>query len=209
VGATLLALVISLPASVYLHIYAGKKSKFAAVVRFCFDVLWGVPSIVFGAFGFILMLFIGLKVSLLAGMVVVALLIMPIMARFMDEIFRTVPKELKETTYSLGFTKLETAYVLLRQTLPALITAILISLGRAIGDAAAVMFTAGYTDNIPTSLFKPAATLPLAIFFQLSSPIAEVRARAYAAALILTILILGISIATRYFTKKYTKSIIR
>ena len=85
-------------------------------------------------------------------------------------------------------------------------TAALLGLGRAIGDAASVMFTAGFTDNIPKSLDDPAATLPLAIFFQLSSPIPEVRDRAYSAALILTIIIFAISITSRILIKKFSKN---
>jgi phosphate transport system permease protein len=81
----------------------------------------------------------------------------------------------------------------------------LLSFGRAIGDAASVLFTTGYTDYIPTSLNQPTATLPLSIFFQLSSPIGEVKSRAYASALILTIIILVISISTRVISKRYDK----
>ena len=84
--------------------------------------------------------------------------------------------------------------------------ATLLSIGRAIGDAASVMFTAGYTDSIPTSLSQPAATLPLAVFFQLSSPIPEVQDRAYAAALVLTIIVLILSIGGRFITNRFSKN---
>jgi phosphate transport system permease protein len=90
--------------------------------------------------------------------------------------------------------------------MPGITTAILLAVGRGIGDAATVLFTAGYTDSIPLSPGQPAATLPLAIFFQLSSPIAEVQNRAYAAALILTLLILMLSFSARYFSSKLSKS---
>lgn len=125
----------------------------------------------------------------------------------MDEVMRQVPVELKEAAFSLGATKWETATkVMLKQTLPGLATASLLGLGRAIGDAASVMFTTGFTDNIPNSLQDPAATLPLAIFFQLSSPIEEVRNRAYAAALILTIIIFAISLLSRVLIKRFSKN---
>ena len=132
------------------------------------------------------------------------------MARAMDEIFKTIPRGLTETCLSLGMTRSETAYkVYVRQCLPGIITAILMSFGRAIGDAAAVLFTTGYTDHIPTSLNQPAATLPLAVFFQLSSPFAEVRERAYASAGILIFIILLISIISRLLTEKYKKHTIK
>jgi phosphate transport system permease protein len=98
----------------------------------------------------------------------------------------------------MGSTKTETAYkIFFRQALPGLATAILLAFGRGIGDAASVLFTAGYTDHIPRNLSDPTATLPLAIFFQLGSPIPEVQNRAYAAAIILTFIVLCISISAR------------
>lgn len=163
-------------------------------------MLWGIPSIVYGAFGFSIMIVFGWKASLMAGIIIVALFIVPIMIRGMDEVLKTVPRGLLESTISLGATKSETAFrVFIKQCIPGIITAILLSFGRAIGDAAAVLFTTGFTDRIPTSLSQPSATLPLSIFFQLSSPIAEVKNRAYAAAVVLTIIILLISILSRYF----------
>jgi phosphate transport system permease protein len=206
-GSTILALFISLPVVLYLNIYKSKKSPFVNYTRLCLDVLWGIPSIVYGAFGFTVMLLLGIKTSLLAGIITVSLLVIPIMIRAMDEVIKTVPKGLLDASYSLGATRLETSVkVVLKQVLPGIITAILISFGRAVGDAASVLFTAGYTDRIPESLMDRAATLPLAIFFQLGTPVPEVQQRAYASALILTVMILIISLLTRYITKRYLKN---
>jgi phosphate transport system permease protein len=147
-----------------------------------------------------------MSASLLAGIITVAFLITPIVIRSFDEALSTIPIGLHEAALSLGSTKSQTAFkVLLKQGFSGLVTAILLAFGRAIGDAASVLFTAGYTDLIPTNLDEPAATLPLSIFFQLSSPIPEVRERAYAAAAILTIIILIISLSARYFAKHYSK----
>ncbi|MFA4888732.1 MAG: phosphate ABC transporter permease PstA [Candidatus Omnitrophota bacterium] len=210
IGATFLALLVSLPIVFYLNLYLKKNSRFALLVRFFLDVLWGIPSIVYGAFGFILMVFFGLRASLLAGTITVALLIIPIMARSMDEVLKMIPFELKEASYALGATKLETAIkVIFRQALPGILTAILIAFGRGIGDAAAVLFTASFTDSLPYSLFKPVATLPLAIFFQLGTPFPEVQQRGYASALVLTALVLFISILSRILSKRFTKHTIK
>jgi phosphate transport system permease protein len=190
-GATALALVFSLPIVLYLNLYTKKKSRFAGLTRFVFDVLWGIPSIVYGAFGFVLMMAVGLKTSLLAGIITVALLELPIMSRAIDEVMVLVPGELTE------------------QCMPGILTAILIAFGRGIGDAASVLFTAGFTDRIPTSLLQPAATLPLAIFFQLGTPFPEVQQRAHASAAVLTLLILLISIASRLLIRKLTKHVIK
>ncbi len=208
-GATVISFLIALPIVLYLNAYAKKGSRLVTATRFSFDVLWGVPSIVYGAFGFAVMLFFGLRASLLGGIIAVALLMLPIMARAMDEVVRMVPRELLDASYSVGATRLETARkVLARQALPGIMTAILIAFGRGIGDAASVMFTAGFTDSIPYSLMRPAATLPLAIFFQLGTPVAEVQERAYASALVLTVMILVTSIVARLIGRRFARHIV-
>jgi phosphate transport system permease protein len=167
-------------------------------IRFFLDILWGIPSIVYGAFGFILLMYLGYRNSLGAGIVTVAALISPIMIRAMDEVLKTIPIGLQEASYAMGSNKTETAYkVFFRQALPGLATAILLAFGRGIGDAASVLFTAGYTDHVPTSLSDPTATLPLAIFFQLGSPMPEVQNRAFAAAIVLTFIVLCVSVTAR------------
>jgi len=209
-GATLLAVILGLPIVLYLNLYLKKSSAFAAVTRFSLDVLWGIPSIVYGAFGFLVMMALGLRASLGAGILTVGLLELPIMTRAMDEVIRLVPQALKDASYSLGATKLETALkIVVKQTLPGILTAVLIAFGRGIGDAASVLFTAGFTDSVPTSLSQPAATLPLAIFFQLGTPFPEVRQRAYASAAVLTLVILAISLFSRLVFRKLTKHTIK
>jgi len=205
-GSITLGLCFSLPIVLYINIYLPEKSRLAQFTRLSFDVLFGIPSIVYGAFGFTIMVYLGLRSSLLAGILTVTMLIIPILIRSIDEVVRRVPKEMKDAALSLGATRSETIRVILRQVVPGIITAVLLSVGRGIGDAASVLFTAGYTDSIPTSLSQPVATLPLAIFFQLSSPIAEVQDRAYAAALILTFIVLILSLAGRYYSRKYSKN---
>jgi phosphate transport system permease protein len=206
VGATFLAVILSLPVVIYINMYARKNSFFSNTLRLCFDVMWGIPSIVYGAFGFTFMIMFGVKTSLLAAIIIVTIVVLPVIIRSVDEIVRMISTGLYEAAYSLGATRFQTSYkVIIRQASPGIITAILVAFGRAIGDAAAVLFTAGYTDYIPTSLFQSVATLPLAIFFQLGTPFPEVQDRAYAAAFILTMLILITSILARFFTRKYKK----
>jgi phosphate transport system permease protein len=208
-ASAILGLLISVPLVFYINVYLRKKSKIAYLIRLSFDVLFGIPSIVYGAFAFTLMIFLGLKTSLLGGIIVITLLIIPIFVRSMDEVAKSIPRDLLEAAYSLGATRWEACKVVLRQIAPGIATATLLSVGRAIGDAAGVLFTAGFTDNIPASLSQPAATLPLSVFFQLSSPIPEVRERAYSAALLLTIIVLIISIAGRIITNRFSKNRIK
>lgn len=205
-GATLIALILGVPAALYINSHLIRYKRTQNTVRYILDSLWGIPSIVYGAFGFTLMIWLGMSASLLAGIITVSFLITPIVIRSFDEVLSTIPIGLQEAALSLGFTRSQTAFkILLKQGFSGLITAILLAFGRGIGDAASVLFTAGYTDLIPANLDEPAATLPLSIFFQLSSPIPEVRERAYAAAAILTIIVLVISLSARYFAKRYSK----
>lgn len=207
-GGTLIALVISLPIALYLQAYA-RRSRWAAITRLTLDVLWGVPSIVYGAFGFIIMLTFGIRASLFGGILALALLEMPIMTRAIDEVIRMLPHELEEASFAVGATRFDTAWrVGLRQMLPGVITAVLLAFGRGIGDTASVLFTAGYTDRIPSSLFSPVASLPLAVFFQLGTPFPEVQGRAYAAALILTVIVLLISLGSRWLSGRLSKFIV-
>jgi ABC-type phosphate transport system, permease component len=206
-GASLIAVLISIPTALFIHTYLFSHPGWQKQIRLCLDVLWGVPPIVYGAFGFNLMLLMGWPTSLLAAMITVALLISPVMIRSMDESLQHVSSGLYESALSLGFFKGEIGYrFLFKQILPGVATAFLLALGKGIGDTASVLFTAGYTDYIPESLTEPAATLPLAVFFQLSSPIPEVKARAFAAAVVLTTIVLIISIAARVISNRLSKN---
>jgi len=208
-GATLLAILVSLPLALYLGTYL-RRSGWANMVRLAMDILWGIPSIVYGAFGFTIMLALGMRASLLAGILVLTLLEFPIMTRAIEEVVRMVPRELEQASYALRSTRLETAIkVVTRQMLPGIVTAILLAFGRAIGDAASVLFVAGFSDHIPTSLFQPVASLPLAVFFQLGTPFPEVQQRAYASALILTALVLLISFGSRWLSNRLGRNIIK
>ena len=208
-GGTILALIFSLPIALYLETYVG-ESRWGNYVRLALDVLWGIPSIVYGAFGFTIMLSLGLRASLLGGIIALTLLELPIMTRAMDEVIRRMPVDLEQAALALGSTRFEVAVrVVTRQMLPGIVTAILLAFGRGIGDAASVLFTAGFTDRIPTSLLQPAASLPLAVFFQLGMPYAEVQKRAYASALVLTIIVLAISLGSRWISSRLSKHILK
>ncbi len=209
-GSLILALTISLPAALSLQKDYVGKTKAAYYIRLSLDVLWGTPSIVYGAFGFIIMLYLGMRASLLGGIIVLTILQLPIMIRSMEEVIKMVPSELKEASYTLGATRFETtALVVVKQALPGIVTGVILAFGRGIGDAASILFTAGYTDSLPRSLLDPVASLPLAVFFQLGTPFPEVQARAYASALILLFIILALSLTSRYLSRKFMKNIIR
>jgi phosphate transport system permease protein len=208
-GSLIFAIAISLPVALALQKEYTNKT-FGNFTRLVLDILWGTPSIVYGAFGFVVMVYFGLRASLLGGIIVLTLLMLPIMIRSMEEAIRMVPFELKEISYALGSTRLETTFsVIFRQAFPGICTAIILAFGRGIGDAASILFTAGYTDEIPSSLFDPVASLPLAVFFQAGTPVPEVQERAYASALILLFIVLVVSVVSRLLGSKFSKHIIR
>ena len=207
-GSISIAILIGLPVALYMNEYAG--SRFTHFTRLSLDVLYGVPSIVYGAFAFTLMLILGARASLLWGIMTVAMLILPIVVRGIDEVIQTAPTKLRDASFSLGATRLETAFnVITRQVMPGIITAVLLGLGRGIGDAASVLLTVGYSDVIPTSLNNPVATLPLAIFLELGSPYPHAQERAYASAIILLALVVMLSLAARFSTAKFSKFVVR
>ena len=208
-GASIISIALSLPIAFALQReYAG--TTLGHLTRLALDILWGTPSIVYGAFGFVIMVFFGLTASLLGGIIALSLLMLPIMTRAMEEIIRMIPIELKEISYSLGATKIETTLaVVFRQALPGIITGVMLAFGRGIGDAASILFTAGYTDFIPHSILDPVASLPLAVFFQSGTPLPEVQGRAYASALLLLIIVLVVNLAARLLNRRFSRNIIR
>jgi phosphate transport system permease protein len=209
VGATASSVIISLPIAFSLQReYLGPR--LSNLVRLSLDVLWGIPSIIYGVFGFTIMLYCGLRASLLGGIIVLTLLEIPILVRAIDEVLKMVPPQLKEASYIVGATRFETMMkVVCRQALPGIVSATILAFGRGIGDAASILFTAGYTDHIPHSLFEPVASLPLAVFFQLGTPFPEVQERAYASALILLIIVLLLTVISRLLTRRFAQYIVR
>lgn len=208
--ATLLSFLYAFCIVFYINVYRYTKSKFSRSVRFLLDILWGIPSIVYGAFGFGIMLIFKIPASLLAGSLTLSFVILPIMARTMDETLRMIPFEMKQTAYSLGATRFEISHkVILRQAFPGLLTAILLAFGRGIGDAASILMTASYTDSLPSSFLMPVATLPLCVLFELSTPFKEVQERGFAAAFVLTILMLIISLLARLSFKSFSKYVVK
>lgn len=205
-SATLLALVVGLACALCMNVYMVKFPKLLNAARFLLDLIWGVPSIIYGAFGFSLMVFLGVKTSLLAGIITVALFILPIMIRAIDEVMKTVPAGLSESVLSMGSTRSELSYkVYVRQCFPGIVTAVLLAFGRAVGDAASVLYVTGESSKTPTSLLDNATTLPVAIYNQINSPYAATQDKAYASAFVLTLIILIISLLSRYISKRYQK----
>ncbi|MBN2599457.1 MAG: phosphate ABC transporter permease PstA [Candidatus Thermoplasmatota archaeon] len=204
--ATGIACIISLGIALYLQ-KEFTHGWISGFIRFTLDVLWGIPSIVYGIFCLMIMIYLGVGSSLVVGIIALTLLQIPIITRYMDEAIKMVPLGLKEGAYSLGSTKFETAFkVIRRQAFPGILAGILLGLGRGIGDAASILFTTGFSNRIPTSLFDSTAALPTMIFNMYSLPSGQPKA--FASAFILLFIVLVISTLSRILSKRFTKHII-
>jgi phosphate transport system permease protein len=194
---TLIALVIATPigvgSAIYLTEYT-RESFVTRVIRFGTDALAGVPSIIFGLFGFILFV-IRLRMgwTLLAGGLTLSLMVLPTIIRTSEEAIRAVPTVLREVSRSLGATKWQTiSRVVLPNALPGILTGILLSTGRSIAETAAVIFTAGSTLLMPKSLLDPGRTM--AVHFYIMAREGISMERAYGTAVVLIVAILAINI---------------
>jgi len=217
VGSLLLALPatgLAFLAGIAIALYLQKdflKPSIANFIRLCLDILWGVPSVVYGVFCLTIMIAIGMTGgSLLFGIIALTLLEIPIITRCIDESIKMVPIGLKESAYSLGSTKFETAIKVVRkQAMPGIIAGVLLGFGRGIGDAASILLTVGDSNYLPSSISDQTAALPTMILNLVSMPDQVVQNKAYAVAFVLLMIVLVISIITRYLTKKSSKYIIK
>ena len=190
---TLLSVLMAAPlgvgTAVYLTEYT-RESRLTAVIRFGADCLAGIPSIIFGLFGFILFVTI-LKMgwSLLAGGLTLALMILPTIIRTTEEAIKAVPVSYREVSYSLGATRWQTVYkVILPNALPGILTGIMLGVGRSLGETAAVIFTAGSSLRMPASVFDSVRTMAVHFYLLAREGISAENAYGTAAALIIAVL---------------------
>ena len=197
-----LALLISVPlglaTAVYLTEYT-QEGWVTTIIRFGSECLAGIPSILFGLFGFMLFVVtLGMGWSILAGGLTLACMILPTIIRTAEEAIKTVPHGLREVGFSLGATKSQVIrQVVLPQASPGIVSGIILAFGRAIGETAAVIFTTGISLDMPGSLFDSARSL--SVHFYLLAREGISMEMAYTTALVLMLLILGINLAANAF----------
>ncbi len=196
VALTLVALVVGAPlgvgTAVFLREYT-RESKMSRMIRFGTDCLAGVPSIIFGLFGFVFFVIrLNMGWSILSGGLTLAAMILPTIISTAEESIKAVPYSYREVSYSLGGTKWQTVTrVVLRGALPGIFTGILLSVGRSIGETAAVILTAGSSVVMPTSLFSPIRTMSVHFYILAREGISMKMAYGTGAALILFVLIIN------------------
>jgi phosphate transport system permease protein len=208
-GAILFALPIGVGAAIYLVEYTG-EGRITSIIRSGVDLLNGTPSIVFGLFGFaFLVLFLDFGVCLLAGMITLGLMVLPTIIRTTEEALKSVPDSLRHGSLALGATKWQTIRkVVLSPAAPGIITGTILSIGRAAGETAPIMFTAVVftTRFLPASVFDPVMCLPYHLFI-LSTNVPGATTNQYGTALVLLLIVMAFYFVAILIRNHYHKSL--
>jgi phosphate transport system permease protein len=196
VALTVVAIIVATPlgvgTAVFLREYT-RESKISRVIRFGTDCLAGVPSIIFGLFGFVFfVIYLNLGWSILSGGLTLAAMILPTIICTTEEAIKGIPYSYREVSYSLGGTKWQTVTrAILPNAMPGIFTGIILSVGRSIGETAAVILTAGSSLVMPTSLFSPIRTMAVHFYILAREGISMEMAYGTGAALILLVLFIN------------------
>jgi phosphate transport system permease protein len=194
-GAIAIALPLGVGAAVYLVEYT-REGKITRLIRTGSDLLNGTPSIVFGLFGFaFIVLYLNVGISMIAGQITLALMVLPTVIRTTEEALKNIPKSLREGSLALGATRWQTiSNVVLPPAVPGIVTGAILSIGRAAGETAPIMFTAVVFSQrfLPTSVFQPVMALPYHLFILATNvPGAAASTNKYGTALVLLMLVIG------------------
>lgn len=206
---TLLTLVIALPfgigAAIYLVEYARQSSPIVKIVRITAETLSGVPSIVFGLFGFLMFgIAFGWNYSLMSGAMTLAIMVLPVIMRTTEEALLGVPDSYREASFGLGAGKLRTIFrITLPSAMPGIIAGVILSIGRIVGETAALLFTAGTVASIPSSVFDSTRTLAVHLYALLNEGL--YMEQAYATAVVLMVVVILINWLSNRIAKKLAK----
>ena len=199
--ATLIGLPIGVAAGIYCAEYPA--SRLAWTTRFVADVLNGTPSIVVGVFAWAWIVATQKHFSALAGSAALAVLMIPMVLRTTEEMIKLVPNSLREAALALGYPRWRASLgVVVRTTLPGIVTGSLLAVARIAGETAPLLFTALGSQYLGFRLDQPMAALPLTVFTYATGPFEEWHRYAWAAALVLIIVVLVLSLAARLATRR-------
>lgn len=209
----LLALLMAVPAGVggaiYLSEYARRGSRLVGLILLASDTLQGIPSIVFGLFGYVCFnVALGWGFSLLSGAVTLSIMILPLILRATQEALQAVPDSLREGSFGLGAGRVRTIFhIVLPGAMPGILSGILLSIGRILGESAALIYTAGsgtgnlsFRDGITAPLFQSARTLSVHMYCLMIEGLH--LPQAHATAVVLLILVLGLNTLSDFAAKK-------
>lgn len=207
---TVLSLLIAVPfgvfSAIFLVEYAKRGNKFVEVIRLTTETLQGIPSIVYGLFG---MLFFvstcGWGFSILAGAFTLAIMVLPLIMRSTEEALKAVPDSYREGSFGLGAGKLRTVFrIVLPSAVPGILAGVILAIGRIVGETAALIYTSGTVAQIPKRVFNSGRTLAVHMYNLASEGL--YMDQAYATAVILLVLVVGINTVSSVIAKRITKS---
>lgn len=191
-----LTLVISAPVGICSAIYLveySKPGRLVNTIRFATETLAGIPSIIYGLFGFIFFVItLQLRYSILSGALTLSIMVLPTVVRTTEEALKSVPDSYREGSLALGASKLRTvSRVVLPCAIPGILTAVILSIGRIVGETAAVYLTAGYVPNIPSSIMRSGRTLSVHLYTLAKEGISFEQAFATATVLVIIVAIIN------------------
>ncbi len=207
---TFLSLLAAVPvgifSAIYLVEYAKRGNKLVGVVRITAETLSGIPSIVYGLFGF---LFFGISFgwgySMIGGALTMAIMILPLVMRTTEEALMSVPDSFREGSFGLGAGKLRTVFrIILPSAMPGILSGIILGVGRIVGETAALMFTSGTVAQVAVNPMQSGRTLAVHMYNLLNEGLG--REAAYATAVVLLVLVIGINALSSFVAKKFTKA---
>lgn len=201
----ILALPIGVFSAIYLAEYAKRGSKLVKLIRITTETLQGIPSIVFGLFGFLFFVIgLGWDYSLLSGVLTLSIMILPLIMRTTEEALMAVPDSFREGSFGLGAGKLRTVFkVVLPTAIRGILSGVILAIGRMVGETAALIYTAGTMARIPDNLLSSTRTLSVHMYALLNEGLYQEQA--YATAVVLLVFVLGMNTLSGYVAKRVTK----
>ena len=205
---TALTLVIAVPigvfAAIYLVEYASRGNKLVKIIRITAETLSGIPSIVYGLFGFIVFVItLGWSYTLISGAITLAIMILPLIIRTTEEALMSVPDSYREGSFGLGAGRLRTVFrVIIPSAMPGILAGVILAIGRIVGESAALIFTAGTNPVAAKSLFSSASTLTVHMYALMTEGLHTEQA--YAVAVVLLVVVILINALSGFLAKKLT-----
>ena len=201
-----LSLVIAVPlgifAAIYLVEYAKRGNKFVSVVRMTTETLAGIPSIVFGLFGYLFFnIYLKWGYSILGGALTLSIMVLPLILRTTEEALRSVSDTYREGSFGLGAGKLRTVFrIVLPSAVPGILAGVILAIGRIVGETAALLYPAGTAPQVADGLFSSGRTLAVHMYALLNEGL--YTEQAYATAVVLLVLVVCINALSSFVAKK-------
>ena len=188
-----IALPFGIGAAIYMVEYVNQENRLVKIIRMTAETLSGIPSIVFGLFGFLMFsIALGWNYSLISGAMTMAIMILPLIMRTAEEAILGVPKSYRQASFALGVGKVRTVFrIVLPAAAPGILAGVILSIGRIVGETAALLFTAGTNPELPTSVLDSTRTLSVHMYALLNEGLHQEAA--YATAVVLLIFVIAIN----------------